>query len=209
MNNEQDIELSDINPIVPNEYFKIIKGEMLNIINSICGELNNDLHNCITAFSDENGINSDDFVNKYKFNSASYIDKYMTNINKIGVKFGVKKRNRRILPKDLQCMGRKLDFKQCTRGRIDGTEYCKSHKNKLKYGRIDDELEYKPVKKRGRRKKSINSKNNYVYTNIHKIGGVDYLVETTTNYVFTFDMNNPKFLGIMDNERIIPYELKE
>ena len=133
----------------------------------------------------------------------------MTNINKIGVKFGVKKRNRRILPKDLQCMGRKLDFKQCTRGRIDGTEYCKSHKNKLKYGRIDDELEYKPVKKRGRRKKSINSKNNYVYTNIHKIEGVDYLVETTTNYVFTFDMNNPKFLGIMDNERIIPYELKE
>ena len=47
MNNEQDIELSDINPIVPNEYFKIIKGEMLNIINSICGELNNDLHNVL------------------------------------------------------------------------------------------------------------------------------------------------------------------
>ena len=54
-----------------------------------------------------------------------------------------------------QCMGRKLDGKQCTRGRKDGTEFCKSHLNKLPFGRIDDD-DYcvKEPSKRGRKRKN-------------------------------------------------------
>ena len=51
-----------------------------------------------------------------------------------------------------------------------------------------------------------NSKNNYVFTRIQNIDGIDYLVENDTNYVFTFDMNNPKFLGLHYNNTIIPHE---
>ena len=53
-----------------------------------------------------------------------------------------KKRDRRHIPDNQVCMGRKLDTLQCTRRRLPGKEYCKSHAKKLTNGRIDE-----PIKK--------------------------------------------------------------
>ena len=63
------------------------------------------------------------FFNKNNSLDKKIISEQIKLINKIGSKFGVKKRNRRILPNDFQCMGRKLDGKQCTRGKRENSEY--------------------------------------------------------------------------------------
>ena len=117
----------------------------------------------------------------------------------IGAKFGVKKRNRRILPSDKQCMGRKLDGRQCTRGRNGDSEFCKSHQNKLPLGRIDDEYSAKEPSKRGRkRKNNVLSCNKYIVTHMEQLDGNNYLVDDN-NFVYSFDVNNPEFLGIKEN----------
>ena len=64
-----------------------------------------------------------------------------------------------VLPKEVRCMGRKIDGEQCTRSRRNGCDYCLSHSKRLPHGRIDDPNYVKKVKgKRGRKKKSIRSK---------------------------------------------------
>ena len=49
----------------------------------------------------------------------------------------IKKRNRRVLSSDHQCMGRKIDGNQCTRRKKSGSEYCQSHQKRLPNGRYD------------------------------------------------------------------------
>ena len=66
--------------------------------------------------------------------------------------FGIKKRNRRVLPPELQCMGRKCGGGQCTRSKKPGHDYCLSHLKNLKYGSIlDESIEFKSCRKRGRK----------------------------------------------------------
>ena len=117
-------------------------------------------------------------------------------MNKVGIKLGIKKRNRRILPADKQCMGRKLDGNQCTRGRYkEGSEYCKSHANKLPLGRIDDELVQKEPASRGRKRKNDKKMSEYIMTRIETIDEQHYLVDEK-NFIYSFDQDAPKFLGI-------------
>ena len=61
MNNETDIELSNICPFVPStDYFKNIKIEMLNIINNICGDLNDDYNKLLMNICESNNITLDE-----------------------------------------------------------------------------------------------------------------------------------------------------
>ena len=179
MNIQKDIEfdLKKIAPLVSSELFKFVTEEIKNIVGKICTDNNLEISNVL--------------------------DKYNTDIVNIGAKFGVKKRNRRVLPKDKQCMGRKLDGAQCTRGRKDGTEYCKSHMNKLPFGRIDDVMHAKVAMKRGRKKKGGSIDNNkYIVTQIETIGESNYLVDDN-NFVYSFDAKNPEFLGIKKDGEFI------
>lgn len=171
---EKDFDLKKLAPLVSSDLFKFVNDEVRTIIAKICAN--------------------------YNLDSNDILQKYNIDILNIGAKFGVKKRNRRVLPSDKQCMGRKLDGKQCTRGRKDNSEFCKSHQNKLPFGRIDDE-DYcvKEPSKRGRKKKNnVLNCNKYIVTHIEQIEGNNYLVDDN-NLVYSFDVNNPLFLGIKHN----------
>ena len=174
---EKDFDFKKIAPLVSSDLFKFVNEEIKCIIDKIC-------------------IN-------YKLDSNDVLQKYNIDILNIGAKFGVKKRNRRILPSDKQCMGRKLDGKQCTRGRKDNSEFCKSHLNKLPFGRIDDDDYFvKEPLKRGRKcKNNVLNRNKYIITHIEEIDGNNYLVDDN-NFVYSFDVNNPLFLGVKSVELI-------
>jgi hypothetical protein len=170
-----EVDFDKVKPLVSNDLLKIV-----------IEEVNNMLYKVSTHYN-------------LQFGDVKELVKH--DINKFGVKLGVKKRNRRVLPKDKQCMGRKIDGNQCTRGRYkEGCDYCKSHDNKLPLGRIDDELEHKEPLQRGRKKKGSKKSLEYIFTNIKTIGEQNYLVDDR-NFVFSFDTNSPTFLGIIvDNE---------
>ena len=180
--NQSEIDIKSIKPIMPSDLFNIIQDEIDNIFKKICLDYKLDI----------------DVISK----------KYNMDVTKIGIKLGVKKRNRRVLPSHLQCMGRKLDGKQCTRGRKDNSDYCKSHMNKLPYGRIDDEFKLKEPLKRGRKRKSSSKEVEYVYTHIDVIDGENYLVDNN-NLVYSFDINNPVFLGIKTENGIKKIEIPQ
>ena len=182
IHSQSEIDIKSIKPIMPNDLFNIIQDEINNIFKKICLDYKLDI----------------DIVSK----------KYNMDVTKIGIKLGVKKRNRRVLPSHLQCMGRKLDGKQCTRGRKDNSDYCKSHINKLPYGRIDDEFKLKEPLKRGRKRKSSSKEVEYVYTHIDVIDGENYLLDNN-NFVYSFDINNPVFLGIKTENGIKKIEIPQ
>ena len=169
----KDIKIGDITPIIPNDLFKVINIEFKSILEKVCDDNKLDFHDILHKYNDD--------------------------ITKIGSKFGVKKRNRRVLATELQCMGRKLDGEQCTRGKKDGTDYCKSHQNKLPYGRIDEPFKGKEICKRGRKKK--NKQNEYIVTHHDIIDGKNYLVDEN-NFVYSFNINQPEFLGIKKDNKI-------
>jgi hypothetical protein len=174
MNSEFD--LSSIKPLVSNDLLKTVVEELDIII-------------CKIAV-------------KYKISLAELKDFVRDDISKIGIKMGIKKRNRRVLPPHKQCMGRKLDGNQCTRGRYkECSEYCKSHANKLPLGRIDDKLEPKEHLPRGRKKKLGRKSVDYIVTKIETIGESNYLVDDR-NMVFSFDTNEPRFLGVKSDNTI-------
>ena len=112
-----DININQISPLISNEMFKNIFNEINVIIKKICIE---------------NNLNPEDVIAKHT-----------SDISKLGLKYGIKKRNKRKLNKNEQCMGRKIDGKQCTRGRRPNCEFCKSHENKLAHGRIDEPYQNK------------------------------------------------------------------
>lgn len=172
MNSEFD--LSSIKPLVSNDLLKTVIDE----VDTIMGKI----------------------AKNYKIPLNELKDFVREDISKLGIKMGIKKRNRRILPPHKQCMGRKLDGNQCTRGRHKpNSEYCKSHANKLPLGRIDDKLEPKEQLPRGRKKKLGSKSTDYIITKIETIGESNYLVDER-NLVFSFDTKEPKFLGVkIDN----------
>ena len=169
-----DFDIEQIKPLVSNDILKIVLDEMDDIMVKI--------------------------ASRYELSISDMRDYVKDDLNKMGIKLGIKKRNRRVLPPDKQCMGRKLDGKQCTRGRFkEGTEFCKSHDNKLPLGRIDDEYIQKEPSQRGRKKKNGKKSSDYILTHIETIGEINYLVDDR-NLVYSFDTTNPCFLGIkIDN----------
>ena len=171
--NATDICINDISPIISTDLFKVLKTDFLDILGSIC--------------------------DKYSLNYNSVLNDYSLKISKLGTKYGIKQRNRRKLNPDNTCMGRKGDGKQCTRGRRTGSDYCKSHENKLPYGRIDQPFKLKESKVRGRKKKD--KLNDFIATHVEILDGKNYLVDNN-NFVYTFNINKPEFLGIKQNNII-------
>ncbi len=119
-----------------------------------------------------------------------------------------KKTNRRVLPCHEQCLGRKMDFTQCTRKRKDGTEFCGSHMKNLPNGKIgDDGSCFNKVKgKRGRKRKNImeNIGENDILTTKKYINGELYLVDNM-NVVYNFNQNYPVIIGLLKDDKIVNF----
>ena len=120
-----------------------------------------------------------------------------------------KKSNRRILPIHEQCLGRKMNFTQCTRKRKDGTEFCGSHIKNLPNGKIgDDGSCFMKIKgKRGRKRKNImdNIGKNDILTTKEYIDGELYLVDRM-KVVYNFDQNYPVIVGLLKDGKIVDFE---
>lgn len=172
----QNLDISVIKPLVSAELFKIIKDEIFELIETV--------------------------LNDNNISEVNVIDRYDEKISKIGLKLGIKKRNRRSLPKDLQCMGRKLDGYQCTRSKRSGNDYCLSHIKRLPHGRIDDDYNMKEKGKRGRKKKPFDMNyGEYVATYVEILDNIKVLVDNSNN-VYSYNINSPKFLGKKVNNKI-------
>ena len=179
MNKDNMITCPQITPLISNDIVKIFREEITDILKTINKDFN------LNVPLDE------------------LLTKYEPDISKLGLKLGIKKRNRRTLPKEVQCMGRKLDGLQCTRSRRNNSEYCLSHIKRLPYGRIDDDTyQVKEKGKRGRKKKVYNfDDGEYIATRTEIINGTEYLVDKD-NYVYTYDIEKPVFMGIKVGEEI-------
>ena len=114
-----------------------------------------------------------------------------------------KKSNRRILPKNERCLGRKNDLTQCTRKRKDGHEFCGSHIKNLPNGKVGDDgaCFNKKKGKRGRKRKNLldNQDETGILTTKKYINGSIYLVDSN-NVVYTFKNQKPVILGILNGE---------
>lgn len=172
---DSEVDFKDIKPIVPSELYKIIKDETNDLLAKIASEYNLDL--------------------------AELTNKYQDDISKISVKLGIKKRNRRILPPELQCMGRKSGGGQCTRSRKPGKEYCLSHLKNLKYGSIlDENVEVKSKGKRGRKPIKQNyPAEDYIAVSLEVIDDKQYLVDYNSN-VYSYCKESPVFIGRKNSE---------
>lgn len=177
MNNQ--IVCPQITPLISNDIVKIFREEIADILKSVNRDFNLEISN------------------------EELITKYEPDISKLGLKLGIKKRNRRTLPKEVQCMGRKLDGLQCTRSRRNNSEFCLSHIKRLPYGRIDDDTyQVKEKGKRGRKKKVFTfDEEEYIATRSEIIDGTEYLVDKDNN-VYTYDIEKPVFMGIKVGEVI-------
>ena len=174
-----ELEVTSIKPIIPAEFYKMMRAEMTNLMNNLMEELH---------------VSDIDIKKKYE-----------SKLNIIGDKLGFKKRNRRTLPLELQCMGRKIDGKQCTRSKLSGLDFCKSHHENLPQGRIDDnKYKMKEKGKRGRKKKDeLYNNEQYlaVYPEVFNDGN-QYFVDSN-NLVYSYNIENPEFLGIKNSAGMI------
>jgi len=172
---DKDIEVNKIQPMLSQNAFKIITDEMATMLRTI--------------------------KTQYKINDTSFLEKYDKQIQGLSLKLGMKKRNRRILDNTIRCMGRKIDGKQCTRSRLKDCEFCKSHKDNLPHGRVDDPNYEPPEKgKRGRKKKSVDyTDGNYIATHLEMIEGIQYLVNEE-GLVFSYNIESPVFIGKKTDE---------
>jgi histone H3/H4 len=141
-----------------------------------------------------------------KIMSKEKMDEILNKIlPQISKKFNIttKRRNRKNIPVSDMCMGRKIDGKQCTRRRINDTEYCKSHNRKLPNGRIDEECKI-VVKnsKRGRKRKvdfdprQVDPEYITMWEDIIYMNDIEkkLLVDKDGN-VYSFDTEKPEYLG--------------
>jgi hypothetical protein len=131
-----------------------------------------------------------DFIDKHIVESIpSIIKEYTGNL---------KKRCKKVVSGDLICLGRKLDNKQCTRKKHNGTEFCKSHLIKLSNGRIDQANNVVVRNKRGRKRKvefdPRQYDNEYLTLWEDIINGEKVLLDGNNN-IYTFDLENPQYLG--------------
>ena len=124
-----------------------------------------------------------------------------------------KKRYKKNMPPDTLCLGRKLDTKQCSRKKHNGTEFCKSHSRKLSNGRIDQPLQIISKSKRGRKRKvqfdPRQYDNEYITLWEDIIEGYKVLVDNNNN-IYSFDISKPVYLGKKDiNFKLDITKLKE
>lgn len=166
----KDIDVDKIQPMLSQNAFKIITDEMTSMLKKIQKE--------------------------YSITDSDFLENFDKQIQGLSLKLGMKKRNRRVLDNNIRCMGRKIDGKQCTRSRLKDCEFCKSHKDNLPHGRVDDPNYEPPEKgKRGRKKKSVDYDNGeYIATHLEMIDGEQYLVNEE-GLVFTYNIESPVFIG--------------
>ena len=114
-----------------------------------------------------------------------------------------KKPNKRILPSNEQCVGRKMDFTQCTRKRKDNTEFCGSHIKNRPNGKIGDDGSCFNKKKgtRGRKRKNLNDNvgENEILTTKKYIGNELYLMDSN-NVIYTYNQEFPVILGLYNEK---------
>ena len=209
----EKIDVVNIKPLVTNDIFKIVEEEINNLFLKSYKDNKINLSGLFVEryFCGKTKSLRDILGNDYTillslinniFDSKN-LENYKSDVMKIGLKMGIKKRNRRMLPNDLQCKGRKLDGEQCTRSKRLGSDFCLSHIKRLPCGRIDDGT-YKKKEKgtRGRKKKNIDiNEGEYIATSLEIIDGVKYLVDSN-NYVYSHNIDNPVFLGVIMNDKI-------
>ena len=110
----------------------------------------------------------------------------------------LKKRCKKVINTEYICLGRKLDNKQCTRKKHNGTDFCKSHLIKLSNGRIDEPTPTVIHNKRGRKRKvefdPRQYDNNYITLWEDIINGHKVLLDSNNN-IYTYDLKSPKYIG--------------
>ena len=178
MNSEAQMNMPKLTPILSSEIIKTI---------------NTEIDKCL-----------DNISTKYNI-SFNELENFKPDINKISTLIGLKKRIRRTLPGELMCMGRKLDGEQCSRSRLNNSDYCLTHQKRLPNGRIDD-TNYVPKEKgkRGRKKKfsDIENSEEYIPTTVINIKGTKYLKDFDDN-LYTYDLENPVLSGKYINGQLI------
>jgi hypothetical protein len=143
--------------------------------------------------------------NKYNFTIPKELVEKAVNViipNMIKEYTGnMKKRCKKVINQDMICLGRKLDNKQCSRKKHNGTDFCKSHLRKLSNGRIDQPYVSVNKNKRGRKRKvqfdPRQYDNEYITLWEDIVDGHKVLVDNNNN-VYTFNLTNPVFLGKKD-----------
>tara|TARA_B100001093_G_C26824273_1_gene1013303 strand:- start:285 stop:857 length:573 start_codon:yes stop_codon:yes gene_type:complete len=151
---------------------------------------------------------TDKIINKYKLGNINKesLDVLIEQMAKesmmiLSEKYQIvsKRRNKKNISSDEMCMGRKIDNNRCSRRRINGTCYCKSHNRKLPNGNINDPIPPpKERAKRGRKRKiEFNKKQfdpNFITLWEDIIDGERLLVDSFNN-VYSYDTEKPIYLG--------------
>jgi hypothetical protein len=110
----------------------------------------------------------------------------------------LKKRCKKSINTDYICLGRKLDNKQCTRKKHNGTDFCKSHLIKLSNGRYDEPTQAIIRNKRGRKRKvkfdPRQYDNEYITLWEDIINGQKVLLDGYNN-IYTYDLQAPQYIG--------------
>jgi hypothetical protein len=164
-----NINTMDNNIILKNPIFKMFKEELENMLHTISQTYDIDYEE----------------LKKLSFSNAN-----------LAIQYGIRKRIKRKIDKDKQCMGRKIDGHQCTRSRRDNLEYCLSHQKNLKFGRIDDG---KVITHEGERKKKKKKGDDYIATKRKMIENITYLIDENNN-IYSYNIESPVLLGKYDIE---------
>jgi len=155
--------------ILKNPIFKMFKDELESMLRSISTTYNIDYEE----------------LAKLSFSNSN-----------LAIQYGIRKRIKRKIDKDKQCMGRKIDGEQCTRSKKDTKEYCLSHQKNLKFGRVDDG---RVITLETERKKKKRHGDDYIATKRKTINDITYLLDEKQN-LYSYNLENPEFIGQYDEE---------
>ena len=164
--------------------------------------------NIIQFIDNEFKLKLQNISDDYEIDYEELKENYSLDLSKLAVKLGMKKRNRRILNSNEQCMGRKIDGNRCTRSKRDKSDYCISNQKGLPQGRIDDDVFENLMKSKNLKKKKTNELENnkdYLAVTVENINGQSWLVNPQTREVYTYDLEQPKRVGILSDDRNIVY----
>ena len=123
-----------------------------------------------------------------------------------------KPRQKRDVAPDLRCLARTGLSTQCTRSRVEGTEFCKSHSAVLPYGKIDEPVPIKTkIGQRRGRKARKNKKyeledldiSRYIQASIINIDG-NVFIQDENGILYEYNTDN-LIIGRVTDSKIIWY----